>query len=294
VRRRAEIPVLLVEGRRKDLMRVRDRNLGDRRLMIQGAGIRSIAGIDRFDGLLELDLADLREPELELLEALPELEWLSLDKLRGDVDYRPVQRLTRLRALRISVRSPAEARVVARLDFSRLVALEHLHLWVAEPEAPISLAFTDAMPDLEELFLIDFVVSDEDLARLAAREPPLRRAFLTGRDLAQDQRIRDVLSGSVEHLEIFEQWERRRASRKPRYVEHDDHTAMLVDLASHWDLENNLDAEHTLRGLVAKTHPELYALLDWDSDADELIATATDRKTLNALAQLIDEHAVGR
>jgi hypothetical protein len=77
------IAVLLVEGRRKDLMRVRDRNLGDRRLMIQGAGIRSIAGIDRFDGLLELDLADLREPELELLEALPELEWLSLGKLRG-------------------------------------------------------------------------------------------------------------------------------------------------------------------------------------------------------------------
>jgi hypothetical protein len=149
------------------------------------------------------------------------------------------------------------------------------------------------MPDLEELLLIDFVVSDEDLDRLAAREPPLRRAFLTGRDLAQDQRIRDVLSGPVEHLEIREQWERRRRSRKPRYVEHDDHTAMLIDLASRWDLENNLDAEHTLRGLVAKTHPELYALLDWDSDADELIATATDRKTLNALARFIDEHAAG-
>jgi hypothetical protein len=288
------IPVLLVEGRRKNLMRVRDRNLGDRRLMIQGAGIRSIAGIDRFDGLLELDLADLREPELELLEALPELEWLSLGKLRGGVDYRPVQRLTGLRSLQISVRSPAEARVVASLDFSRLTALEHLHLWVAEPEAPISLAFTDAMPDLEELFLIDFVVSDEDLDRLAARDPPLRRAFLTGRDLAQDQRIRDVLSGPVEHLEIREQWERRRASRKPRYVEHDNHTAMLVDLASRWDLENNLDAEHSLRGLLAKTHPELYALLDWDSDADELIATATDRKTLNTLAQFIDTHAAGR
>jgi hypothetical protein len=64
--------------------------------------------------------------------------------------------------------------------------------------------------------------------------------------------------------------------------------------APRWDLENNLDAEHTLRGLVAKTHPELYALLDWDSDADELIATATDRKTLNALAQFIDEHVAGR
>lgn len=275
-------------------MRVRDRNLGDRRLMIQGAGIRSIAGIDRFDGLLELDLADLREPELERLEALPELAWLSLDNLRGAVDYRPVQRLTRLRSLQISVRSPAEARVVGRLDFSRLVALEHLHLWVAEPEARISLAFTDAMPDLEELFLIDFVVSDEDLDRLAAREPPLRRAFLTGRDLAQDQRISDVLTGRVEDLEIREQWERRHATRKPRFVEHGDHTAMLVDLASRWDLENNLDAEHTLRALVAKTHPELYALIDWDSDADELIATAADRSTLNALAQFIEEHAAGR
>jgi hypothetical protein len=274
-------------------MRVRDRDLGDRRLLIQGAGIRSIAGIDRFDGLRDLDLAELREPELDLLEALPELEWLSLAELRGDVDYRPVQRLTRLRSLQISVRSPAEARAVARLDFSRLTALEDLQLWVAEPEAPISLAFTDAMPGLQELFLIDFVVSDEDLHRLAARQPPLRRAFLTGRDLAQDQRIRDILSGRVEHLEIREQWERRRASRKPRYVEHDDHTAMLVDLASRWDLENNLDAEHTLRALVAKAHPELYALLDWDSDADELIATATDRKTLTALAQFIDEHAAG-
>ena len=283
----------MVEGRRKDLTRVRDRNLGDRRLLIEGAGIRSIAGIDRFDGLRELDLADLREPDLELLEALPQFEWLSLAELRGDVDYRPVQRLTRLRSLEISVRSPAEARVVARLDFSRLVALEHLQLWVAEPQASISLAFTDAMPDLEELFLIDFVVSDEDLNRLAARQPPLRRALLTGRDLAQDQRIRRVLSGRIEDLEIREQWERRRASRTPRYVEHKDHTAMLVDLASRWDLENNLDADHILRGLLAKTHPELYALLDWDSDADELIATATDRNTLNALAEFIDEHAAG-
>ena len=64
------------------------------------------------------------------------------------------------------------------------------------------MAFTDAMPDLEELLLIDFVVSDEDLNRLAARQPPLRRALLTGRDLAQDQRIRRVLSGRIEDLEI--------------------------------------------------------------------------------------------
>jgi hypothetical protein len=94
--------------------------------------------------------------------------------------------------------------------FSSLVALEHLQLWVAEPEASISLAFADVMPDLEELFLIDFVVSDED-------------------------------------LEIREQWERRRASRTPRFVEHDDHTAMLVDLASRWDLEQPRRRTHPAR-----------------------------------------------
>jgi hypothetical protein len=33
--------------------------------------------------------------------------------------------------------------------FSRLVALEHLQLWVAEPEASISLAFTDVMSDAD-------------------------------------------------------------------------------------------------------------------------------------------------
>jgi hypothetical protein len=32
----------------------------------------------------------------------------------------------------------------------------------------------------------------------------------------------------------------------------------------------------------------------WDSDADQLIATATDRKTLNALAHFIDERGPGR
>lgn len=281
-----------IRGTRRDLTGVRDFHLDKLTLLeVKGRGIASLRGIERFHGLAWLQLSNLVEPDLDVLRDLDELVHLELAALQGDVNYRPVEHLKNLRSLTLAPPTPSAARrMLASLDLAQLPALESLHLRLDRPQCPVSLAFSDALPNLEELTLIDFVVEEDQLEHLAARRAPLKSLTLTARDDDETDRLYEAVRNFralPEDLDVYEQHLYLENRPALRVDSHKTGHVLSADMATEWGLGDNVAAEAHLRRWLTDARPDIERQLTWTSDVGELIAWADRPEPVRALEAFI-------
>jgi hypothetical protein len=149
-----------ISGRRKDLTRVRRPELL-RRLLLDGPGIRSLAGIERMSALETLLMENVASLELERLASLPSLRELVIDRPRGEVPWKAIEQLAGLEALAIIVDGAPAGEGVAAIDFGRLSRLRELRLSLEGARVPLGLEWLRSMPELRSVTLDGFVVDEK-------------------------------------------------------------------------------------------------------------------------------------
>ena len=271
-----------MSGKRADLKRLRepDALLG---LTVEGPGIGSLAGIERCVQLERLILSRVRGGNLFVLEQLPRLRELTLDKPRAPTDLRALERLSALRYLRVEVDEPLAPQLGA-LNLSGLTQLRRLFLVTkAGARQPLDLSWVDALQRLERLAVDGFVVTNDDLQRLNAL-PVLGRALLPARSPAQGRWARTTLGHQIEVREDAQVLDRIH-----------DHTAtgdsepysLGIDLAEQWELETNVEAEQRLRRLLDEHAPALARRVSFDTESGAVWLVAAQREDLVAVQDLI-------
>ncbi|MFL6162035.1 MAG: hypothetical protein ACJ74U_07390 [Jatrophihabitantaceae bacterium] len=235
-----------------------------RRLTITRRGLRSLAGVEAFSALEELDLRVMGIEDLSPLAGLPRLRSLRLIGLKAAHDLSPLAELPTLERLEVS-RAGVEETDIVHVDSLRPLA---------------------GLDRLTEVVLSGTMVDDGDLAPLAGL-PRLRRLVLygpSGPTLAELRARPDldliVASGPRPAAAT--------GNGLPIQVAPDGSWYLRVDLTERLDAETNYDAEEAIRTAVTGRDGELARRLSFDTEASAVTISAADRADLQAVAAIID------
>lgn len=235
-----------------------------RRLTITRRGLRSLAGIERFVALEELDLRVMGIENLGPLAALPRLRSLRLTGLKAVHDLAPL----------------AELRTLERLEVSRagIEEADIIHLDSVGPLADLD--------RLEQVVLSGTVIDDDDLSPLAALSQ-LRRLVLHAASGPVIEALR-----ARPGLELIVTPGRSApdaiAHGLPIRSMSDETWYLRADLTGRLGVGTNYDAEEAVREAVTGRDRELARRLSFDTEAEAVTISAADEADLRAVAAVID------
>jgi hypothetical protein len=271
-----------IEGRRKDLTRIREPETVVW-LDVSTSQLGSLSGLEAMISLERLSLERLSAPDLSPLLGAPSLRLVSLD-LRGDTDFSVVSELRGVTDLYLTAYTPAGAESLTQVAYSRLANLRILVLEV-ETDQPVGLetGWIPSHPALRELELRGVVPASgrvDDLAR-ATQLTYLSFTPARGSDLAQ-------LRAALPRAEIQEEglrppaWEIIDLAGEAKWG-----FALRVDLVALWDAETNYGGEHELRQELEAVSPELAARLHYDTESDSVVVLAQARDDLTDVLEIV-------
>jgi hypothetical protein len=273
-----------ISGRRKDLTSVRRPELL-RRILLDGPGISSLAGIERMNALETVLMESVKSPELERLVSLPSLRELVLGQPRGKVRWQAVELLAGLERLVIDVDGAEAGAGVASIDFGRLSRLRELRLSVDGARVQISLGWLGSMQKLRWLTLANFVVDDEGLDALCEARS-LEGVFFTPLSPVQTARLADGRPG----LRVTTM-EDEGVAPLGTIIEHGREYSLGLDLAGMWDLETNIEAEERLVAELRARLPEVAGRVRYDTESSAVWVLSERRQDLEAVERLATEMA---
>ena len=271
-----------IKGKREDLY-------GSRRpevvtgLMIEGSGIRSLRGIERFTSLRTLTLTGMQGVDLRSLEQVTWLSDLAIDKPKPDVDLSPLEHVTFLDVLLLESGSPDGDHAIAQLDFSRLARLDTLALSASSPgvRLPVDLEWVARHKRLRYLYLYGFWPRDRSLDAFYDLTSGVERVFILTTDRDEIARLAHTPAPSnftVETLYVSNLGEIREVDGR-RYI--------AADLASSRGYETNYDAEDRLQAFLNRTAPDIAAKLQWDTEAGEVVVLSDDEAALQQVSKVL-------
>jgi hypothetical protein len=274
--------VRTIKGQREDLYGSRQPETVTG-LTIEGSGIRSLRGIERFTSLHTLALNGLRGVDLGPLESATSLNTLIIDR-PNDVDFSALERLTSVEQLLIETNSEEAGKAVARLDFSGLTRLGVLQLLGRSPGArlPVDLEWVQGHACLSNLYLNGFWPLGRSLEEFYALVAGVEDVFIltTNREeIARVAHTRPPRNVYVDTLFVNESG--------PEISEVDGQLYLAADLARSRDLETNYDAESQLRAHLEREAPNIASRLDWDTEADQVVVLSDDRQALQHVCEVL-------
>jgi hypothetical protein len=254
------------------------------RLLLEGPGIRSIAGIEQMHALEELTMERLPAPDLGRLAGLPALRGLTVVNLRGPVAWHQLERLTGLEHLFVATADRAEAERIAAVQYGHLPKLRVLRLNHDGGRVRIELSWLERLSNLELFSLNGFVFDDKWLDQIVAA-PSLEDVVITPRSTGQFERL---LAARPAHLGVnaFD------VDIAPLGVILEHKTAggmefsVGLDLAGQWDLETNIEAERKLVRLLQEQAPDIADRLRFDTESSAVWVVARQRGDLEAVQRV--------
>ena len=223
-----------IAGRRNDLTGVGRPELL-RRILLDGPGIRSLAGIERMRALETVLMEHVMSPELERLASLPSLRELVIDRPRGEVPWNAIERLAGLEALVIIVDGAGVGQRVAAIDFGRLSRLWKLRLSLEGARVPLGWGGSEARPSCAGLRLAGYVVDNEGVDE-PCRSKSLESIVFTPLSPAQTARLADCRPPGSRVTAL----EPEGVAPLGTVLEHDGEYSLGLDLAGMWDLDTNV------------------------------------------------------
>jgi hypothetical protein len=240
-----------------------------KKLTITRRGLRSLAGIEQFGALEELDLRMLSIEDLGPLAALPRLRVLRLRGLTAAHDLTPL----------------AEVSTLERLEVSR-AGIEEADIVHVDSIRPLS-----SLTRLTEVVLSGTAIDDGDLAPLSEL-PRLRRLVIAENpspvlaELTAQRKVEVVvIPGPSTAAAITHGLPIRPASDRTWYLR--------ADLTQRLGAETNYDAEELVRKAITGKDSALGRRLSFDTEASAVVISAADPADLRAVAAII-ESAAGR
>jgi hypothetical protein len=227
-----------------------------RTLTVFGRKLRSLAGIEHFEGLEDLFLYNTAVADLEPLAATAGLRRLRLDMPTKVTDFAPIGRLERLESLIVNFKGSRSASVPRLADLGGLRDLRDLALTKADGGG---WRFLLDLPDLRRILLYGSV--DADAPDLIRRRFPSSRV---------DVRPVTPKAPSID------------VERLP-----DGRYSVNADVSGLLGVGDNFEAEAYLRARLAEIDPELLERLDFDSEADALSVTGPLEADLLRVVELV-------
>jgi len=241
-----------------------------RHLVLTGAGMKSLAGIEQFKNLEFLNLIMAGCKELEPLGSLSRLTDLTLRYVAAS------QNLNALSGLKSLLRLRIDQSVGSRRDIVTVESLRPLNKLV----------------NLQEVVLLGTAIGDGDLAPLIGL-PNLRKVVL-GRHIAADV---EKLKAARPDVEIEHHAPpAKKAEDVERVGEITIHRPagevkqwfIYEDLTEDLGVETNYGAEQLVRRTLKKVAPELLRRIDFDSEGDGVSILAEGEADIRAVAQIIN------
>ena len=240
-------------------------------LVLTGAGVRGLDGMEAFAGLERLKLIALKVDDLSPLANLSRLTELELSGLERLKDLGPLAGLTSLRQLVIA-RVGGELRDIVHVDSLRPLA---------------------GARALEEVSLVGAVVDDSDLAPLVDL-PALRRVRVFG-DLGAA--VADLRRARPDIVVIWGGGSKPSPGLPagPVFLHPPDEKIpvwwLREDLTRLLQVPTNADAEDRLRAALATEDAPLLARLRFDTEADAVVVESEREEDLRAVARVIEQLA---
>ena len=241
-----------------------------RHLVLTGAGMKSLAGIEQLQNLEILNLIMVGCKELEPLGSLPRLTDLTLRYVAASRNLNALSGLKSLLRLRI------DQSVGSRRD---IVTVESLR--------PLS-----DLVNLQEVALLGTAIVDADLAPLIGL-PNLRKVVL-GRHIEADVEKLKAARPDVQieyhapSAETAEDVERVGEITIHRPAGEMKQWFIYEDLTGDLGVETNYAAEQLFKRTLKKVAPELLRRIDFDSEGEGVSILAEGEADIRAVAQIIN------
>jgi hypothetical protein len=114
---------------------------------------------------------------------------------------------------------------------------------------------------------------------------PIELLIFTTEDHELEARVR----GMFPRASVHTRWPDEPLERR-RVVRVGDRFSVALDLAEDWELETNYDAEERLMEILLAGDPELYARLEWDTEAGAVWVIVSSESDVTALLAFVDAH----
>jgi hypothetical protein len=242
-----------------------------RHLVLTGAGLKSLAGMEQFENLENLTLIMVGCKDLESLEALSRLTDLTLRYVAASRNLNALSELTGLLRLRI------DQSVGSNRDIIRVQSLRPLA----------------GLENLQELVLLGTEISDGDLTPLI-NLPKLRKVVL-GRHLGADV---DKLKAARPDMEIDHHLPApKQAGIVERVGQITIHGpsgelkqwSIYEELTADLGVQTNYAAEQLLKRTLKKIAPDLLRRIDFDTEGDGVAVFAEAETDIRAVAKILTE-----
>jgi hypothetical protein len=245
-------------------------------LTIQGTGVHSLRGIERFTSLEGLNLEGVGSIDLRSLERVHWLTWLAVERPKPDVDLSGLARLTFLEDVHLESSDDATDKAIAELDLSRLSRLRGLGLSASSPgiRMPVDLDWV-ADARLRNLYLYGFRPRGRSLEDFFTLVAGVESVFIltTNRDeIARLAKAPPPPNVTVDTLYVSDSGPEIREVNGQQYI--------AADLATNRGYETNYDAAERLEAFLKRTAPDVASQLVWDTEADHVVVLSDDDAAL--------------
>jgi hypothetical protein len=274
-----------ITGKREHLLGVRRADEVEA-LSIEGAGVRSLAGLERFTALDQLTLERVRPLDLSPLLEMPWVRLLAVSEPRDDLDLSVIERLEWLDVVLLSSSTRRMDSAIGGIDFGRLSNLRTLQLSASSDvdRFPVDIRWLDELRALEHLYLRGFWPAGQSLREFFEAAATVDRVYILTADpidLDWLRKHRPPSNFTVETM-VAPRSELKRGEIGGRaYVS--------VDLTARKKMDTNYEAAERLAGFMQRELPEIAARLDWDVEADEVTIRSSDPEALERTLAVLRE-----
>jgi hypothetical protein len=288
--------IAYVHGPRRDLRRVARAEDIDR-LTVEGPGIESLDGLERFTALRTLYLRRVRADRLGAVLRARHLAELTLDEPVGPVDWPAVAALTDLELLVIDLVDRAQAEALAGVALGDLRALQQMDLRLLAGDEPVRLraGFIGAGSALRLVETNNFVLDAEDLLRLCDLGAQLERVhYMPDPAAPNEPDLRERLPRSVDVVALVARvepdlgvvMERRDAGGRRRWF-------LRLRVEDPSDEATTLEIAQRVEDQVAERAPSAVGLVDVEVDDDVVWFSAAERAPLDEVKQALSRPNAG-
>jgi hypothetical protein len=248
------------------------------RMSIEGIGLKSLDGIERFGGLREIDFERARTDDLSPLVPMSgQLRKLIVSFPATRTDFASIIRLDQLEVLWAWFLDREDVEVVRATRFDRCSELRELFLLTGPypgPEMPLD--WLPGLKHLESLNLGGFGVRAQDMEMLCTEGARLKQLTFRAANTEQANRIVDALGPEVVDL-----WDSPGVAHGI-VAELDDYFFVTLSFPR---ADSGTEQDEMAQRLLRTKWRDLAAVIEYEQGGDEVVFRSARREVLEELVR---------